>query len=710
MSTKVSETTALKTFVSALALLAHGTLYAAEPTPEAVPAVQGEVDADSTLTSGGDIVVNGHQFRGVTTPLRLSVDPRSDTASVTALSGEDISRQTLGTNIDIFRSIPGMQVGDFGQIGIAQGVSLRGWPGANDSGAVAFYQDGVQRNEGSNTGANGYLDINPLIPEVIDQLTVVKGPFDTRYGGPFALAGSAILTTRDSLENRVSLSVGSYGQVRGVVTLGGSSGETSYYTAIQGMRDDGYQRNGQQKQISSFSKITTPLGAGKLSFSLQTFNIKFGSPGYIDLANIKAGVISPRSAVSDSDGGVKDEYTGILHYQSGDDRQGFEATAFGIHEYRSRYATFTPYPQSNTRNKRTDYGASAASHWTTNLLGVETQLQAGASARHDDIDISRISSVDRVRVTQPDPIHIYGYQRADIGFTQLAGYASIGIKPTDWFKATGGLRYDWFDYDVQNQVYAASTNTFVNSNAKANTGRFSFKGGVSAQPLPELTLFANFGQSLTPPDGGRDIVINTDLESAKLETKEVGAALNLVDGRISIKGNYYTTTYTNEVTFVGQTAVNQGRTKRKGWDVETSAIAFKSQDVTARLYGNYSDVDAKNSLGDFVPNVARWVASYGAHVDWRTGDDGNLIRFDIGQQWTGAQSLGSPELVRTKTSSRISSKLSYDIPAIHDLKIWTSGIFYPGSRFDEFGFVLAGRRYVTSLPRFRAQVGASIGF
>lgn len=704
MSTKVSKTSALRAFTSVVALLASGAAFAAEP------ATDQPNDPDRVRTAEGDIIVTGHQFRGVITPLRLSVDPRSDPASVTALSGEDISRQTLGTNIDIFRSIPGMQVGDFGQVGIAQGVSLRGWAGANDSGAVAFYQDGVQRNEGSSTGANGYLDIHPLIPEVIDQLTVVKGPFDTRFGGPFALAGSAVLTTRDSVDNRASLSIGSYGQVRGVITLGGTSGDTSYYTAIQGLRDDGYQRNGDQKQISSFSKVTTPLGAGKLSLSLQTFNLKFGSPGYIDLADIKAGVISPRSNVSDSDGGIKNEYTGIVKYKSGDDRQGIEATAFAIHEYRSRYATFTPYPQANTRNKRTDFGADVAAHWTTQILGIETQLQAGASARNDDIAISRISSIDRVRIEQPDPIHLYGYQIADISFTQLAGHASVGIKPTDWLKATAGLRYDWFDFDIENRAYASATNSFVDARTKSNSGRFSFKGGIAVQPLPVLTLFANFGQSLSPPDAGRDLIVNPDIESAKLETKEIGAALNLLQGRLSIKGNYYTTTFSNEVIFVGQFPVNQGRTKRKGWDIETSAVAVKTDDFTARVYGNYSDVDAKGQAGYFVPNVARWVGSYGAHVDWRTSGDGKLIRFDIGQQWTGPQSLGSPELIRTKTSSRISSKLSYEIPSFNDLKIWTSAIYYPGSRFDEFGFVLGDRRYVTSLPRFRGQVGASIGF
>src|SRR5258708_27940459 len=135
--------------------------------------------ATPTPTTLQEIVVSGAQFRGKVTPMALSSDPKSDLASVTALSTEDILRQSLASNVDIFRSIPGVQVSDFGQVGLAQGITVRGWPGADDSSARACYLDGVQRNEPSGTGANGYLHARAFIPETFAGTPVVQGAFVT---------------------------------------------------------------------------------------------------------------------------------------------------------------------------------------------------------------------------------------------------------------------------------------------------------------------------------------------------------------------------------------------------------------------------------------------------------------------------------------------------------------------------------------------------
>ena len=666
-------------------------------------------NAASTSEANDEIVVTGSQFRGEATPLALSIDPASDAASVTVLSAEDIARQSSASNIDIFRSIPGIQVGDFGQIGIAQGVSLRGWPGANDSSNLAFYLDGVQRNEPSGTGANGYLDTNAFIPEVIQSLVVVKGPFDTRYGGNFAQAGSAVLTTADTLPTSFSIDGGSYGRVRALATFGiGSSDGVSFYTAIAGMRSDGYQRNSDNKQLQSFSKLGLPLAGGRLTLSLQTYNTRFGSPGYLDLAQIKSGTLSPRAAVDDTDGGWKHDVIGIAQYKVGDSRNGLELSAFVEDETRNRYATFTPYPQLFTRNDRKHYGGSFEPYGTLDILGMETLVRAGVTVRHDKILDTREPSIKRAVISTPNFLDLYGYNITRIGQTSLGAYVEAQIKPAEWLKITAGERYDYFDYDVQNQFYVAATNSFAQQAVKADTSHASFKGSIVVHPLEILTIYANYGQSVVSPDGMRDLVRSADLDPAILTSKELGIAYNSEDGRFHLQGNYYWTTFSNEVTAVGQNAVNQGRTKRRGFDIDASAVAWRSDTAKVRLYGNYSWIHGRLESGGLIPNVADWVASYGLHADLETGQD--MIGVDLGQQWTGSQSFGilGTEPYIAKPSSRISGKLSYSMPDTHNLKIWADGILYPGSRYNEFGFVLADAVYVTSLPRFRFQIGASI--
>jgi outer membrane receptor protein involved in Fe transport len=709
----VARTCALFAGGSLLALAAPAWSQATAPAAEsaAKPAAAAAAAAPAAVEVE-EVVVNGVQFTGKVTPLALSTNEKSDIAAVTALSTEDIMRQSLGANVDVFRSVPGVQVGDFGQVGIANGITLRGWPGANDSSSVAFFMDGVQRNDPSGTGANGYLDINNIIPETLAGMTLVKGPFDTRYGGNFALGGSAVVTTVDMMPASLSVSGGSYGNARLLGTYGLQSGSTTFYTAIQGMRADGYQKNADQRQLATFSKLGFDAGPGRLWVSLQTFDIKYGSPGYIDLANLKAGRISARSDVNDSDGGTKKEYTFITHYTLGDASRGLDFTAFADHEHRQRFATFTPYPQTATEDKRTWYGGSAEGHMDLTLFGsAPAQLLAGATVRHDDINANTVPSTNGVKLETPDPADLYGFQRADIGQTQASAYANLSVKPVDWIKLTAGVRYDHFAYDIDNQTYVSATNKFATAHVTANTGTVSPKLAIAIEPTSWLTVYANYGQSISSPDAGRDLVVNPNLSSTELKSKEIGVAYNAPGGRLHLQVNAYETTHTNEVTFVGLTAVNNGETKRSGYDIESSAVAVKTDQLAARVYANYSYVDAKLASGSLIPNVAKWIASYGVHADYLPSDGSmHRVTADLGQEWVGPQALDSPKTMSSDTYSRIAAKLAYEMPEMHDLSLWTSAIVYTGHTYDEFGFVLSGRAYVTSLPRTRWLVGVSAKF
>lgn len=684
---------------AALALAGHG-LAAAE-----APAAGDETTVD-------EVVVNGQQFTGQATPMLLSTAPSADIAAVTVLSGEDISRQTLANNIDVFRSIPGVQVGDFGQVGIAQGVSFRGWPGVMDSSAVAFYLDGVQRNEPSGTGANGYLDINPLITEVLDDVTVVKGPFNTRYGGSFALAGSFIATTADEMPNRLSVSGGSYGHYRGFLSLGHSSERGSIYTAIRTVSDQGYQDNADQQQYTTFTKLTAPFAAGTASVSLQTYDLKHGSPGYLDLAKIKSGEISRRDAVNTTDGGEKHQYTVVANYRQGDQDEGFEVAVFGEAQSRYRFATFTPFPQANTRNRRNVYGTSFDYHRALPALaGFDALLQAGFSVRTDDADTVRVPSVNRVPIEIPTPLDAYGYGRANIAQTQQGAYVSAVIKRDDWFKLSAGLRYDRAEYDVRNQTYAAATNSFNVRDISDSTDRVTPKIGLAISPTSELVLFANYAQSVAPPDAVREVpLVAGTLEMPTLTTQEIGVAWNPLGGRIHLQASYYDTRNSDEFVIINSLYFNQGESKRRGYDLETSALAYDGERLKVRTYANYSRIHARLNNGQHISAVADWVASYGLHADYAVGGGKDQILFDLGQQWTGPQALNVANTFRSEAYSRITTKVSYEIPERSNLKLWAEGTVYPDSLYDEFGFVISNRVYVTSMPRARINLGVNIDF
>jgi hypothetical protein len=285
------------------------------------------------------------------------------------------------------------------------------------------------------------------------------------------------------------------------------------------------------------------------------------------------------------------------------------------------------------------------------------------------------------------------------------------VKPADWLKITAGGRYDGFDFDVEAQTYSAATQSVIDRHVKAYTGHFSYKAGFAIQPIPEITFIGNVGQSVASPDAGRNLPTNPDLASGILSTKELGVAFNPWNGRLHIAANYYRTNFTNEVTFVGPVAVNQGESRRRGFDIDASAMPIRNDQLTLRIYGNYSHVRARLLSGNPVPNVAKWVGSFGLHADYKPDpDDSDILLFDIGQQLTGPQPLNAPVTGYSGTSARLTAKLGWQMPDTNNLQIWTDAIYYTKGRHDEFGVIFGGQEFASYLPRLRWHIGASINF
>ena len=84
---------------------------------------------------------------------------------------------------------PGIMLTNEGGSGHAEQVFLRGFD-AREGQDIEFSVDGVPINESGNLHGNGYADTHFIIPELVEKLRVLEGPFDPRQGN-YAVAGSA---------------------------------------------------------------------------------------------------------------------------------------------------------------------------------------------------------------------------------------------------------------------------------------------------------------------------------------------------------------------------------------------------------------------------------------------------------------------------------------------------------------------------------------
>ena len=144
---------------------------------EAAPAeesVRGRAD-------GGEEVIEVTAATHRHVPTRGTSDFQIETAQ--------LAEVPRGNASEFLKLAPGVLLTNEGGEGHAEQVFLRGFD-AREGQDVEFSVDGVPINESGNFHGNGYSDTHFIIPELVQSLRVLEGPFDPRQGN-YAVAGSA---------------------------------------------------------------------------------------------------------------------------------------------------------------------------------------------------------------------------------------------------------------------------------------------------------------------------------------------------------------------------------------------------------------------------------------------------------------------------------------------------------------------------------------
>jgi outer membrane receptor for ferrienterochelin and colicin len=182
----------------------------------------------------------------------ITMDSVGLAASVDVITSEDLERLSVFDVTDIFRKVPGVSVFNYDQGNIGFGIQLRGFrsAGAKDT---AVFVDGVPMNlvQGK---INGWVDIDWLIPEMIERIEIIKGPFSALYGD-FALAGAINIITKKRDNSSIAVSGGTYSTYSGVATISGMDWEIEPFVVLEAYNRDGYRDNGDYQRGQAFAGI-----------------------------------------------------------------------------------------------------------------------------------------------------------------------------------------------------------------------------------------------------------------------------------------------------------------------------------------------------------------------------------------------------------------------------------------------------------------------
>ncbi len=192
---------------------------------------------------------------------------------------------------DLLKLAPGILLTNEGGEGHAEQIFMRGFD-AGDGQDLEMTVGGVPINEAGNLHGNGYADTHFIIPELVEQLRVVEGPFDPRQGN-FAVAGSADYQL--GLRRRgltASATAGSWG-TRRVLGLWGPPGESTHtFAGAEIYETNGFGQNRDAQRGSAMGQYEGRFGeTGSFRLTAQGYSTHFHSAGVLREEDYQSGRI-----------------------------------------------------------------------------------------------------------------------------------------------------------------------------------------------------------------------------------------------------------------------------------------------------------------------------------------------------------------------------------------------------------------------------------
>jgi hypothetical protein len=514
--------------------------------------------------------------------------------------GSYVDRPLLRTG-EIAEVIPGLAVTQHSGSGKANQYFLRGF-NLDHGTDFSVSLNGAPLNLRSNAHGQGYLDLNVMIPELVDSIRYRKGPYfaDT---GDFSTAGSAAFSMFSHLpEGSVTPTAGEngYGRVLGLFSLSDSS-----YAAVDVTTGDGPW---DQSEDLKRGNAIYHFNLGSWSLAAIGYTAKWNSTDQIPLRAVRDGSLSSLGSIDPTDGGKTSRMLLTAQMANAD---GLRAAVYLQRYQLNLWSNFT-YNLDNPVNgdqfeqaeHRWILGGSASKTWSTSG---DWAFTTGGETRYDrigNIGLYRTEARAILSTDREDSLHQ----------GSAAVYADAHWQHAAW-RASVGMRYDVMGVDV-------TSNNPLNSGTQWD-GIASPKATLAFKASDRVELYADVGRGYHSNDARGAVtraapVTGDPLDpvslfvpalgaeiGARYEREGLSASLALwglkLDSELEYSGDAGDTESSNASTrFGGEALLNW--TPVRGVNIDLSAASTR-----ARYEGT--------ALGaDRIPNALRYVITGGVSV------------------------------------------------------------------------------------------------
>ncbi|MCX8476320.1 MAG: TonB-dependent receptor [Sphingomonas sp.] len=564
------------------AALADDRRQRSDTTGETADPAEGPADDDQE-----EIVVFG---RG---ELKIGI---AQSASEGTIGGSDLLVRPLLRTAELLEAVPGMVAAQHSGSGKANQYFLRGF-NLDHGSDFTTYIDGVQMNFRTHGHGQGYLDLNGLIPEIIDREDFRKGPYRAD-GGDFALAGAAYMTTIDRYARPwLSAELGSYGHRRLAAggTVNAVGGDLTFAGEYR-IYDGPWQQPERLRHYAGFAKYSRATGIGMLELSAHGYRGTWRPTEQIPERIIGSLVCADRfcspdpTATGETTRFVVNARLSGASWRVNAYAQFYDWNMFSNPEYAADDGTSA---QIHQIDKRRVYGLTGEKSWS---LGDTIELTLGTENRYDDI--ARVGVQHSAARQFVNSFGLYSVKEAS-----AALYGSATFRPAKGLRLIGSLRGDYYHYSAR----ALDAEAAALGQGSGDDAILSPKLQLAYQLDDRIELYAGWGRGFHSNDV-RGAVTATPVPVLVSGTgKELGARLQF--NRLSITATWWWLNLGSELRFVGDSNAVEpsSASHRRGYEI----VAFWRPFPWLAIDANYTASHARYDNGDYIPNAFENAASAG---------------------------------------------------------------------------------------------------
>lgn len=454
--------------------------------------------SSEVIEDGAD---GAHADHAMSTVITGRLLPKSRGASDLNIEVGKLSLVPVQTAGERLKLAPGVLLTNEGGDGHPERIFMRGFD-AREGQDIELSVDGVPVNDSGNLHGNGYADLNFIIPELVENLRVIEGPFDPRQGN-YAVAGSAEYELGLAKKGlTVKASAGSFNAQRLVLLWSPESASSRTYGGVSLQRADGFGQNrgsqsaraaagyeGRLSETTSFRVRAIGYTAGFRSAGVvRDDDFRAGRLGFFDTYDARQGGDATRASVS-----------GDVHYHLG----GFTAHQQAALVFRSSRVreNFTGFlsdvqlPRQSPHGQRGDLidrdseavtvSARGYGKLRKRLFEQSQELELGYFARYDVVQGQQQRLLGGDSNTPYAKDYDLSSRLSDVGL-----YADANLNFTSWLSLRGGVRADLLTYLVNNACAVNDVRRPSPSNAPGDASCLSQRDfGQYREPTERVSAF-----------------------------------------------------------------------------------------------------------------------------------------------------------------------------------------------------------------------------